>query len=166
MIKKVQGTINITSLGAGYVFGENIIEDIYIPSHLLNTALNGDEVEIIVNSKVKGEKLSEKEFDSSVVERISITFKQVEYMLERVGEIKEGVISKVASWGIYIQEIETRTEGMVRLKDMKDDFYVFSKETFSMTGQKTKKRYLLGDKVKIKIIGGDIKRKIINYNFV
>ena len=48
---------------------------------------------------------------------------------------------------------------------MKDDFYVFDKETFSMTGQKTKKRYSLGDRVKVKIAGGDLERKIINYTF-
>ena len=58
MTKTIKGTISITSLGAGYVFSEDIDEDVYIPSHLLNTALNGDEVEIIRHAKIEGEKLT------------------------------------------------------------------------------------------------------------
>ena len=116
--------------------------------------------------KITAEKLSERQLDSSSAERTSIVFKQVEYMLERVGEVKNGIISKVTSWGIYVQEVETRTEGMVKLKDIKDDFYFFDEKTASMTGRRTKKKYLLGDRVKIKIIGGDVERKTIDYIFV
>ena len=116
--------------------------------------------------KATAENLSERQLDSSAAERDSITLKQVEYMLERIGEIKDGIISKVVNWGIYVQEVETRTEGMVRLKDMKDDFYLFDEKTASMIGRRTKKKYLLGDKVKIKIIGGDVERRTMDYTFV
>ena len=55
---------------------------------------------------------------------------------------------------------------MVKFKDMKDDFYVFNKETFSLVGTRSKKKYSLGDEVKIKIVGSDLERKTLDYVFV
>ncbi len=116
--------------------------------------------------KETAENLSQKEIDLASAERLSLALKQAEYMLERIGEVRKGIISGITEWGIYIQDIETRAEGMIRLKSMKDDFYIFSKENFSINGSRTKKKYSLGDKVKVKIVGGDIERKTIDYSFV
>jgi ribonuclease R len=112
------------------------------------------------------EKLSQREIDSSSAERESTALKQVEYMLSRPKETRKGIISGITEWGIYIQDIETRSEGLVRLKDMKGDFYVLNKENFSITGQRTKKKYSLGDKVKFKVSGGDLEKKSLDYIFV
>ncbi len=115
--------------------------------------------------KKTAEELSQIEINVASAERASLALKQTEYMLERVGETRKGIISGLTEWGIYVQDIETRAEGLVRLKEMKDDFYIFNKKDFSVTGTRTKKRYLLGDKVRVKIKGGDIERKILNYSF-
>ncbi len=115
--------------------------------------------------KETAEKLSQREIDLSSAERMSLALKQTEYMMERMGETRNGIISGVTEWGIYIQDIETRAEGMIRLKSMKDDFYVLNKEDFSITGSRTKKKYSLGDKVKVKITGGDMERKTLDYVF-
>ncbi len=115
--------------------------------------------------KETAESLSQIELDILSTERESIAFKQVQYMLERIGKSRKGIISGVTDWGIYVQDIETRSEGMVRLKEMKNDFYVFDKENFAIVGSRTKKRYALGDKVSFKVKGGELDQKRLDYVF-
>ena len=115
---------------------------------------------------------SEQEKRAAEAERMSIKYKQVEYMSKRLGKIFDGVISGVSEWGIYIEEIETKCEGLVRVRDMKDDFYVFNEKKLELLGQKNlpaqagKKGYRLGDKVKIKVKAVDLERKTIDYVLV
>ncbi|WP_227644223.1 hypothetical protein, partial [Klebsiella pneumoniae] len=66
---------------------------------------------------------SERELEAAEAERNSIKYKQVEYMLERIGQTFDGIVSGVSEWGVYVEEAETKADGMVRLKDMTDDFY-------------------------------------------
>ncbi|MCR4323281.1 MAG: ribonuclease R [Candidatus Azambacteria bacterium] len=111
------------------------------------------------------EELSRREIDAADAERSSIAYKQVEYMLERVGNIYTGVISGITAWGVYVEEEHTKASGMVKFKDMKDDMYVFNKETYSLVGKRKKKKYSIGDVVKIKIVSGDLERKTLDYIF-
>lgn len=111
-------------------------------------------------------KLSQIEVDLESAERTSLSLKQTEYMLGKIGETRSGIISGVTQWGIYVQDIKSKSEGMIRLRSMKDDFYTFDKENFAIIGSRTKKKYSLGQRVKIKIIGGDIERRTIDYSFV
>ncbi|MEI7810072.1 MAG: ribonuclease R [bacterium] len=108
-------------------------------------------------------KSSEQEKKASDAERASIKYKQVEYMSSRIGKTFEGIISSVTEWGIYVEEIETKCEGLIRARDMKDDFYVFNEKTLQLVGQKKKKKYRLGDKIKIKVKGVDLEKKTIDY---
>ncbi|HEV7702034.1 MAG TPA: ribonuclease R [Candidatus Paceibacterota bacterium] len=109
---------------------------------------------------------SEQEKRATDAERSSIKYKQVEYMSKRIGEKFFGVISGITEWGLYVEEIETKCEGLVRMRDMKDDFYVFNEKKMEITGQKKKKRYRLGDRVKMKVRGVDLERKTIEYVLV
>jgi ribonuclease R len=109
---------------------------------------------------------SEQEKRASDAERASIKYKQVEYMSTRLGDTFNGVISGMTEWGIYVEEVETKCEGLVRMRDMQDDFYVFNEKKLEMIGQKKKKKYRLGDKVKIKVKGVDLERKTIDYVLV
>ena len=106
---------------------------------------------------------SEQEKRASDAERASIKYKQVEYMSRRMGQKFEGIISGITEWGIYVEEIETKCEGLVRVRDMKDDFYIFNEKKLELSGQKKKKKYRLGDRVKIKVKGADLERKTIDY---
>ena len=108
-------------------------------------------------------KLSDREKKATEAERASIKYKQVEYMSSRVGSEFEGVISGVSEWGIFVEEIDTKSEGMVRVRDMSDDFYIFNEKHLELVGQKKKKIYKLGDKVKIKLKGVDLEKKTIDY---
>ncbi len=109
---------------------------------------------------------SEQEKRASDAERASIKYKQVEYMSKRLGKSFDGVISGITEWGMYVEETETKCEGLVRVRDLNDDFYVFNEKKLELVGQKKKKRYRLGDRVKIKVKGADLERKTIDYLLV
>ena len=87
-------------------------------------------------------------------------------MSKRLGKSFTGVISGMTEWGMYVEEIETKCEGLVRMRDMQDDFYVFNEKKLELVGQKKKKIYRLGDKVKIKVAFVDLERKNIDYILV
>ncbi|MEK7593788.1 MAG: ribonuclease R [Patescibacteria group bacterium] len=109
---------------------------------------------------------SQREKEASDAERASIKYKQVEYMSSRVGQVFDGVISSVTDWGIYVEEKETKCEGMVKLRDIGNDFYVFDEKNYRIVGERTKKTFTLGDPVRFKVAGADMVRKTIDYVFV
>ncbi len=109
---------------------------------------------------------SEMEKTASEAERGSIKYKQVEYMTQRVGETFSGVISGVTQWGIYVEEGHSKSEGMVSLRNMDDDYYSYDEKNRTIIGKNHGKKYRLGDKVKIKVKTADMERKIIDYVFV
>ncbi len=109
--------------------------------------------------------LSQREVDAADAERASVSYKQVEYMMNKIGNVYEGVISGITNWGVYVEESRTKASGMVKFRDMKDDFYVCNKETYSLIGTKSKKKYAIGDEVKIKIIAGDLEKRTLDYVF-
>ncbi len=106
---------------------------------------------------------SEQEKRASDAERASIKYKQVEYMSKRKGEKFQGIISGITEWGMYVEEMETKCEGLARVRDMNDDFYIFNEKKLELVGQKKKRKYRLGNIVKIKVKGADLERKTIDY---
>ncbi|MBA3732905.1 ribonuclease R [Patescibacteria group bacterium] len=106
---------------------------------------------------------SELEKKASDAERSSIKYKQVEYMTEHIGEIYDGTITGVTEWGIYIEEKETKCEGMVKTRDIGDDFYVLDEKNYTLKGEKTGKKYTLGDSVKFKVVSADMERRVLDY---
>ncbi len=88
--------------------------------------------------------------------------KKVEYMMEHVGETFEGVISGITTWGIYV-ELPNTVEGMVRVSDMKDDYYVYDEERYQMVGEHTKKTYKLGQKVTVEVLSADKLLRTIDF---
>ncbi len=109
---------------------------------------------------------SQREKEASDAERASIKYKQVEYMSARVGQTFDGVISGVTEWGIYVEEKETKCEGMVKLRDIGDDFYNFDEKHYRIVGERTKKTFTLGDKVRFKVVSADMVKKTLDYVFV
>lgn len=109
---------------------------------------------------------TEREISASDAERSSIKYKQVEYWAPRIGTVLNGVISGVTEWGVYVEEDETKAEGMIRLKAMKDDQYTLNEKQFAIIGQKTGKKISLGDKVKMKLTGADLDKKSLDFEFV
>lgn len=106
---------------------------------------------------------SERERQAADAERASVKYKQVEYMSKRIGETFEGIISGVTEWGLYVEEKETKCEGMIKIRDLTGDIYTFDKRHMAIIGTKTKKRYRIGDKLKVKVITASLEKKIIDY---
>jgi len=114
----------------------------------------------------KCEHSSEREKRAADAERASIKYKQVEFMQSVEDKVFEGLISGVTEWGIFVEIIETKCEGMVRLTDLQDDYYEFDEKNFRVIGRSNKKMYTLGDKVNVTVKSTDIDRRTIDLDFV
>ncbi len=106
---------------------------------------------------------SEQEKKAADAERASIKYKQVQFLEDKIGEEFEGVISGVTEWGLFVEIISNRCEGLIRARDMKDDFYDFDEENYSLVGRRTGRKYQLGDKVKIKVKRADLIKKQLDF---
>ncbi len=109
---------------------------------------------------------SEMERMAAEAERSSIKFKQVEFMKDKIGEEFAGVVSGVTEWGIYVEIIENKCEGMIRSRDLKGDQFYFDEDNYRYVGKNTGKIYTLGDTVIIKIKSADLIKKQLEFEFV
>ncbi len=109
---------------------------------------------------------SEKEIEAINAERDSIEYKQVEYMKERVGEEFKGVISGVVEYGLYVTEEETKAKGLVHISKLNGDFFQLDKKNYRLVGGKSKKEYVLGDEVKIKLIGANLDERELDFKII
>lgn len=173
MAKAIYSTKNIGHYGLAFPYYTHFTSPIRrYPDIIVHRLLQ----DFLDKKKMKGNHLyeyekmariaSEQEKRATDAERSSIKYKQVEYMSKRLGETFEGVISGITEWGIYVEELKTKCEGLVRVRDMDDDFYVFNEKKLELVGQKKKRRYRLGDRIKIKVRGVDLERKMIDYVLV
>jgi len=96
-------------------------------------------------------------------ERASVKYKQVEFMMDRVGQIFDGIISGVTEWGIYVEIIENTCEGMIHIRNLTDDFYEYDEENFCITGKHTGRKFQLGDPVKIQVQKANLVKKQLDY---
>lgn len=109
---------------------------------------------------------SDMEKRAAEAERSSIKYKQVQFMQDHIGDIFEGVISGVSEWGLYIEIVENHCEGMVRMKDLEGDFFVYDEENYCYWGKRTKIKYQLGDKVMVKIKRADLVKKQLDFEMI
>ena len=109
---------------------------------------------------------SEREAEAADAERQSIKMKQAEYFAHKIGEVRNGVISGITEWGIYVEDTESGTEGMVRLMSIGDDTYEHHPKKFAVIGSRTKKVYRLGDHVTFKIDKVDVRERTIDLSLV
>nr|BFF36105.1 ribonuclease R [Tenacibaculum mesophilum] len=103
---------------------------------------------------------------ASKAERDSIKYMQVKYMQDHKDQEFEGVISGVTEWGIYVEIKSNKCEGMVRIKDIKDDYYIFDEKQYAVVGQSTKNIIQLGDEVVVKVKHTDLERKHLDFNLI
>ncbi|HNP93979.1 MAG TPA: ribonuclease R [Cyclobacteriaceae bacterium] len=121
-----------------------------------------------VNKKDYEEKCihsSEREKRAADAERASIKYKQVEFMSMAADKVYNGIITGVTDFGVFVEIIETKCEGMVRLADLKDDYYEFDERNFRIIGRRRKKIYRLGDEVAVRIKKTDVDRRLIDLAF-
>ncbi len=106
---------------------------------------------------------SEREAAAVEAERDSIKMKQVEYMSEHVGEEFDAVISGVSDRGLYVELQATRAEGMLRIRDLGDDYYVYDEKRYRIVGERTKKEYALGDPIRVKLVAARLPERELDF---
>jgi ribonuclease R len=99
-------------------------------------------------------------------ERASVKYKQAEYLQDHVGHQYTGIISGLTEWGMYVEIVENKCEGMIRLRDINDDFYVLDEKNYCIIGQRKKKKYQLGDEVLILVKKVDLSKRQIDFSLV
>jgi ribonuclease R len=105
---------------------------------------------------------SDMETRAANAERASIKYKQVEFMQDHIGKIYPGVISGVTDFGVFV-ELENKIEGMIPIRELDDDFYIFDEKNYSLVGRHSRKTYQLGDEVKVKIWRTNLEKKQLDF---
>ncbi|RAV29354.1 ribonuclease R [Sinomicrobium soli] len=99
-------------------------------------------------------------------ERDSVKYMQIKFMEEHRDEEFVGVISGVTEWGIYVEIIENKCEGMIRTREIKDDYYVFDEKQYALVGEVTKNMYQLGDEVIVKVKSTDLIKRHLDFELL
>lgn len=106
---------------------------------------------------------SEREVSAATAERDSIKMKQVEFLSDRIGEEFDAVISGVTERGLYVEEQTTRADGMIRVKDVGDDYFEYDEKHYQLLGRRTRKSYRLGDPIKVKLAAVRLAEKELDF---
>lgn len=173
MAKAVYSTKNIGHFGLAFKFYTHFTSPIrrypdLMAHRLLRKHLDGSHIgpKELQQYEQLCIKSSQREMEAVSAERDSIKFKQVEYLMNRIGETFEGVITGVADWGIYVQESTCMADGMVRLATIKSDYFEHEASKYRIKGQKTGKTYSLGDKVTVKLVRADKEERQLDFELM
>ena len=109
---------------------------------------------------------SQMESLAASAERDSIKYMQVKYMEAHKNQYFAGVISGVTDWGIYVELNENKCEGLVRARDLKDDYYTFDEQQYALVGQATGRMYQLGDEVTVRVKNTDLMKKQLDFELI
>ena len=169
MAKAIYSTKNIGHFGLAFEFYTHFTSPIRrYPDLLVHRLLEKHlkDERLPKSEWIKYEKISadatEKEIRAAEAERDSKKYKQIEFMLDKVGEVFDGTITGVTEWGVYVEEKNTRAEGMVKIRDLGDDYYALDQKNYCIVGEKTKTKFSLGDQVKFKITSANLEKRAID----
>ncbi len=109
---------------------------------------------------------SMREHLATEAERSSIKYKLAEFMQEKVGQEFEGSVSGITEWGMYVEIEPSKVEGMVMLREIKEDFFIYDEKNYCLIGKATRKKFTLGDKVRIKVSKTNLEQKLIDYTLI
>jgi ribonuclease R/exosome complex exonuclease DIS3/RRP44 len=171
MSKAAYTTMNIGHYGLAFDYYSHFTSPIrrypdVMTHRLLQHYLDGGSSPKMDDYEARCKHSSKMEELAAKAERDSIKYMQVKYMEDHKDEEFPGVISGVTEWGIYVEIISNKCEGMVRIKDIKSDYYIFDEQQFAIVGQSTKHMYQLGDVVVVKVKHTDLERKHLDFDLI
>ncbi len=173
MAKAVYSTKNIGHFGLAFKFYTHFTSPIrrypdLMAHRMLRKHLDGEFIgpKEVAKYEQMAVKSSQREMEAVTAERDSIKFKQVEYLMNKVGETFTGVITGVTDWGLYVQESTCLADGMVRLASIKSDYFEHEASKYRIKGQKTGKIYQLGDPVTVKLINADKEARQLDFELI
>ena len=171
MAKAIYSTKNIGHYGLSFSFYSHFTSPIRRYPDLITHRLLYDYIS--KNKHLKSDNLdyvckhcSETEKLASIAERDSIKFMQVKYLANKIGEQFSGVITGVTDWGLYVELDNNKCEGLVKINNISDDYFVFDKKTHSIIGHSTNKQYQLGQKVNVTVLKADLERKQLDFSLL
>ena len=106
---------------------------------------------------------TQREILATKAERDSIKFMQIKYMQDKTNKKFNGVISGITDWGIFVEIVENKCEGMIPVRDLKGDYYIYNKDDHSLIGKKSKRKYQLGDAVQVQVKHADLIKKQLDF---
>ncbi len=170
MAKAVYSTKNIGHFGLAFKFYTHFTSPIrrypdlmvhrLLRQHLAGWPINKAEM---VRTGQLAIQSSEREMEAVRAERDSIKFKQVEYWADHIGAEFSGIITGVTDRGIYVEEKESKAEGMIRLSTLKDDYYVYEAAKYRVQGERSGREFSLGQEVKVKLVRADTAERQLDF---
>jgi ribonuclease R len=106
------------------------------------------------------------EIKATDAERASIKYKQVEFMSDKIGQHFSGVISGVTSFGLFVELIDSKCEGLVAIRDLDDDYYEFDEDSYCLVGRQTEKKYQLGDELTVEVWRTNLSKKQLDFKLI
>ncbi|MEM7380191.1 MAG: ribonuclease R, partial [Bacteroidota bacterium] len=171
MSKAIYTTENIGHYGLAFEYYSHFTSPIRrypdIMAHrLLQHYLDGGNSEKAERYEEKCRHSSDMESLAANAERDSVKYMQIKFMQDHQDEEFLGVISGVTEWGIYVEIIENKCEGMVRIRDIKDDYYNFDERQYAIIGERSGKMYQLGDEVKVMVKETDLLKRHLDFSLL
>jgi ribonuclease R len=168
MAKAVYTTENIGHYGLAFDYYTHFTSPIrrypdVLVHRLLDHYLNGGKSAERNTLEEKCRHSTDMEIKASEAERASVKYKQVQFLMDKKGVIFNGLISGVTEWGFYVELIENKCEGLVRLRDIGNDYYELDEENYCITGVRSGVVFRLGDEVQVTIKSTDLTKKQIDF---
>lgn len=171
MSKAAYSTENIGHYGLAFDYYSHFTSPIrrypdVMAHRLLQQYLNGEKSADQEKFEEMCVHCSQRENLAANAERDSIKYMQVKFMQDHKDEEFLGVISGVTEWGIYVEIVENKCEGMVRIREIKDDYYTFDEQQYALVGEVTKNLLQLGDEVVVKVKNADLVKKQLDFHLI